>query len=204
VVTNRNSQRIQKIEKLLSKAEEVVAIALKKHADRCAQWIELFLPEARLHAIAVAAIVLSGEPKIDEPLKCAWVRTLRHYNITVLNEYGREFDYENPYVADIRSARELPQAAKILFPAIIGDANETEKLAEIFKKAPVWLLEFTWIRMDASLLHFDLPEMSDKQLRGEAGVKDRLRWPLLPWGMMTDGDPVPDVEEYLDHWVNQY
>jgi hypothetical protein len=204
VVTNRNSQRIRKIEKLLSKEEEVVAIALKKHADRLARWTELFLPKARLHAIAVAAIVLSGEPKIDEPLKSAWVRTLRHYNIAVLDEYGREYDFENPHVDGIRSDRELPQAANILFPAIIGDANETEKLTEIFKKAPVWLLEFTRIKTDASLLQFDLPEMSDKQLWGEAGLKDSLRWPLLPWGMMTDGDPVPDVEEYLDRWVNQY
>jgi hypothetical protein len=36
---------------------------------------------ARLHATAVAAIVLSGEPKIHEPLIRAWARTLAHYKL---------------------------------------------------------------------------------------------------------------------------
>jgi hypothetical protein len=51
------------------------------------------------------------------------------------------------------------------------------------------------MRWDASLLNFDLPAMSDKQVWGEQGVADMLRWPLLPLGMMTDGDPIPDALE---------
>jgi hypothetical protein len=70
--------------------------------------------------------------------------------------------------------------------------NETEKFTAIFRTAPVWLLEFTRMKFDAHFLKFDLPKMSDKQVWGEEGLKDFLRWPLLPLGMMTDGDPVPE------------
>ena len=36
---------------------------------------------ALLHATAVAAIVLAGKPKINEPLSEAWARVLQHYGI---------------------------------------------------------------------------------------------------------------------------
>ena len=38
----------------------------KKHISRLAHF-------ARHHAVNVAAIVLAGEPKIDEPLNRAWI-----------------------------------------------------------------------------------------------------------------------------------
>jgi hypothetical protein len=75
----------------------------------------------------------------------------------------------------------------------MNGANETEKFTEIFRTAPVWLLEFTRMWWDAFLLKFDLPKMSEKQVWGEQGLKDFLRWPLLPLGMMTDGDLIPEV-----------
>jgi hypothetical protein len=53
------SQRIRNVEKLLSKAEEFVSLELKKRAEFLAQFSEdHLLPGARLHAIAVAAIVM--------------------------------------------------------------------------------------------------------------------------------------------------
>jgi hypothetical protein len=47
--------------------------------------------------------------------------------------------------------------------------------------------------LDASVLKFELPRMSDKQVWGEEGLRDMLRWPLLPLGMMTDGNLLPEV-----------
>ena len=91
---NRNSrQRIWKVEKLLSKAEEDVFFALKKRAEREEETIEFLQlrPKAMLHAIAVAAIAIYGQPRIDEPLVRAWARTLRHHRITIRNEYGRAY-----------------------------------------------------------------------------------------------------------------
>jgi hexokinase len=93
-------QRISKVEKLVSKAEEFVSIALRKHEESRAQLFAALEPvmrsSARFHATAVAAIVISGEPKIDEPLLQAWARTLRHHGITIQNEneYGHEYEYE--------------------------------------------------------------------------------------------------------------
>jgi hypothetical protein len=166
------SQRIRNVEKLLSKAEESVSAALKKREEHLAELRDMFRPQALPHATAVAAIVIYGEPRIDEPLIRAWARTLRHHGIT---------------------ERELRAVHGILYPAIMNGANETEKFTEIFRTAPVWLLEFTRMWWDAFLLKFDLPKMSEKQVWGEQGLKDFLRWPLLPLGMMTDGDLIPEV-----------
>lgn len=190
-------QRLLKVEKLLSKAEDSVSLALKKRAERHAEMADMYRPKALPHATAVAAIVLHGEPKIDEPLIRAWVRTLRHHRITIQNEYGRDYEYEHghehEYRDDYEYERELLIAHRRLYPAIMKEANETEKFTKIFRTAPIWLLEFTWMRLDASLLKFDLPEMSDKQVWGEEGLEDFMRWPRLPRGMMTDGDLVANV-----------
>jgi hypothetical protein len=191
------SQRIRNVEKLLSKAEEFVFLELKEREEFLAQFKEDMRSRARLHAIAVAAIVIYGKPRIDEPLIRAWVRTLRHHRIIVTNEYGREYEYDRGHEHEYRFQsgyeRELKIANAELYSAIMKGANETKKFTQIFRTAPVWLLEFTSMRWDAELLKFDLPEMSDKQVWGEEGLKDLLRWPLLPLGMMTDGDLVPEV-----------
>jgi hypothetical protein len=190
------SQRIRNVEKLLSKAEELVSAALKKREEHLAQLRDMLRPKALRHATAVAAIVIYGEPRIDEPLIRAWVRTLRHHGITVKNEYGREYEYEPGHEHEYRFKddyeRELRAVHGILYPAIMNGANETEKFTEIFRTAPVWLLEFTHMELDAALLQFDLPEMSGKQVRDEEGLKNFGRWPLLPLGMMTEGDPIPE------------
>jgi hypothetical protein len=193
VVMDRNlSQRIRNVEKLLSKAEEIVSAARRKDEEWLAYWVEISRPKALLHATAVAAIVISRKPKIDEPLIRAWVRTLRHYGITVKNEYGREYQYETGHEHEYRFEsdyeRELKAAHSILYPAIMNGANETEKFTEIFRTAPAWLLEFTHMEVDAMLLKFDLPEMSEKQIWDEESFKNS-RWPLLPLGMMMGSVP---------------
>jgi hypothetical protein len=188
-------QRISRAEKLLSKAEELVSIELKKHAKRREQMYESLRPQARRHATAVAAIVISGEPKIDEPLFHAWVRALRHYRIT--DEYGREFEYEN-WLERGNGYLDIYHhlffsAYQQWYAAILNGANETEKFTEIFSAAPVWLLEFTQMEVDAYLLQFNLSEMRDKLVWGQKGLEDSKRWPFLPLGMMSDGDPVAEV-----------
>jgi hypothetical protein len=180
-VMDRNlSQRIRNVEKLLSKGEELVSAALKEREERLTALVDTLRPRALLHATAVAAIVVYGEPSIDEPLIRAWVRTLRHHGITVKNEYGRDYEYEpgheHEYVFPCDYERELRAAHSILYPAIMNGANETEKFTEIFRTTPVWLLEFTQMWLDAAILQFDLPETSGKQIRDE-----KSQWPLLPW-----------------------
>src|SRR5256885_1252392 len=121
------SQRIRNVERRLSKAEEYVSLKLKKREEVLAQFIEDMRPRARLHATAVAAIVMYGKPRIDEPLKRAWVRTLRQHGVIITNEYGREYEYqrghEHEYRFEDEYERELKIANAELYPAIMKGAN---------------------------------------------------------------------------------
>ena len=161
-------------------AEELVSNALKERAEKKKQlkkqWASGFPIAARLHATAVAAILLAGEPKIDEPFIRAWTRALRHYAIPV---------------GDPTHESEQLSAARRLFQIIVGQEGPSEKFAEIFKSAPAWLLQFTRMALDAWLLKFHLPEMAANLEWGDLGFKDSERWPLLPLGVMTAGEPIP-------------
>jgi hypothetical protein len=72
---NRRSRlRVEKCEELLSAAQQ-------EHDDRLEQWQQVAQTHARRHATAVAAIVLAGHPRIDDPLRLAWARALQHYGV---------------------------------------------------------------------------------------------------------------------------
>ena len=158
-------QRIWKIEKRLSHAQ-------KQRGGRWQRLEGTYPFYARLHATAVAAIVLSGQPRIDEALASAWLRALQHYGVNEGLVY------------------EQLEGAKQLVPKIIGGAKESEIFSEIFRTAPVWLLRFTGMIIDAVYLKFDLPNTSERSRWGSIGYEEACGWPLLPLGRMTEGDPV--------------
>src|SRR5262245_38730652 len=169
----RPQRRIWKIEELLSAAKREREEKRQKFYENC-------LRHARLHATAVAAIVLSGEPKIDEPLSQAWKRALQHYRIRDLNE-GTRMERQ------VGAARRL---APIILPITLKEAKAFTK---IFKTAPAWLLNFTQTFIDAGCLKFDLPNVIPwKPKWGRDGYEQSRQWPLLPSGTMMDGDTVPD------------
>jgi hypothetical protein len=162
-------RRINRIEELVS--------ATRKQRGRLRP---LGSKHARPHATAVAAIVLSGQPRVDEPLIRAWERALQHYGI----------DVKEPC-----SSVGQDEAAQRLLPIIIGDEEESAKFTEVFSTAPVWLLQFTRMTIDAHLLRFHLPGISKRLSWGGTGIEDARRWPLLPLGKMTAGDPIPDNDD---------
>jgi hypothetical protein len=162
------------------RAEERVSNALKERAERRKQWLQGLPSQARPHAAAVAAIVLAGEPKIDEPLIRAWTRALQHYEISVKDPTQRS---------------EQVNAAHQLFPIIVGQEKSDARFAEIFKSAPDWLLQFTRMSRDAWVLEFPLPGMKAKLGWGIAGFEDAERYPCLPLGVLTAGDPIPPDDE---------
>jgi hypothetical protein len=169
-MTDRKSQqRLLKLEKLISTAG-------KEYEEREKQHVKNLPYHARRHATEVAAIVLSGRAKIDEPLSIAWARALLLYGIDVYSPEGME--------DRVRAER--------LFPAIIGGAQQSARFTEIFATAPVWLLQFTLTAIDAILLKFQVPDISKRLRWGSDGYKDARSWPLLPSGMMTAGDSIPD------------
>jgi hypothetical protein len=158
------------------RAEQSVSNARKKRAERQRKSREQFPRMARLHATAVAAILLAGAPKIDEPLARAWSRALQHYGVS-----GEGPTHESEQVS----------AARRLFPIIVEQERPSERFTEIFKSAPAWLLQFTRTALDAWFLKFHLPEMAENNQWGDLGFKDSERWPLLPLGVMTAGEPIP-------------
>jgi hypothetical protein len=157
----------------IGKCDELLSAALNERDERVKQLLRVWPTHARRHATAVAAIVLSGQPRVDEPLNRAWARALQHYGID-----------NNDQVA----------ASQRLLPIIKEDRKGPARFTEIFRTAPVWLLQFTGMALDARLLKFDLPEISDTLKWGSAGLEDARRWPLLPVGTITAGDPIPELD----------
>ena len=127
----------------------------------------------------MAAIVLAGQPKLDEPLILAWDRTLQHYKINV-NGFRR---LDNQL-----------KAAQQLLPIIMKGEELLARFAEIFETAPAWLLQFTGMAWDAHLLEIHMPDISKKLRMGSAGYEEARQWPLLPSGTLTAGDPIPDID----------
>lgn len=163
----------------LSKIEKLVSTALNEREEKEKKAIKELPLHAQRHATAVAAIVLAGQPKIDEPLIKAWKRALQHYGINVNQPGGMD---------------DQVRAAQQLLPIIMGGEEPLARFTEIFKTAPVWLLQFTGIAWDARLLEFQLPDITQTLRWGSAGYEEARRWPLLPSGMLTAGNPIPDID----------
>ena len=56
---------------------------------------------------------------------------------------------------------------------VLCTRQNSARFTEIFRTAPVWLLQFTHIDFDAPVLEFDLPDMSAELIWGMEGVKER-------------------------------
>jgi hypothetical protein len=167
---------MSRTDRQLLKLENMLSLAKKQQKERQQKDYQIYVLKARPHATAVAAIVLAGKPKIDEPLSEAWKRALLHYKID--NRY--HWNHVN--------------AANQLFPLIVGHADVSAKFSEIFKTAPAWLLTFTAMHFDAGALKFKLPHQALGNLKwGREGYEESLNWPSIPSGRITDGDPVKDV-----------
>ena len=157
----------------IGKCDELLSAALNERDERVKHFLRVWPTHALRHTTAVAAIVLSGQPRVDEPLNRAWARALQHYGID-----------NNDQVA----------ASQRLLPIIKKDRKGLARFTEIFRTAPVWLLQFTGMALDARVLKFGLPEISDTLKWGSAGLEDARRWPLLPVGTITAGDPIPELD----------
>jgi hypothetical protein len=77
----------------------------------------------------------------------AWARALQHYGINVNVLVGMD---------------DQVRAAQRLLPIIIGSEHSSARFSEIFSTAPVWLLQFTGISLDARLLKFHVPDISQR------------------------------------------
>jgi hypothetical protein len=67
------------LQRRVARAERLLPQALKRRLKRREQDKQRVAYLARIHATAVAGIVLHGDPKIDEPLAPAWARTVANF-----------------------------------------------------------------------------------------------------------------------------
>jgi hypothetical protein len=149
---------------------------------------------ACFHAIEVAAIVLHGEPKIDEPLSVAYSRMQEKLDkefAAAAEEYWIRKLGEKPHPTNPIRAFLYPM---LMFDALRG-ADNNLKFERIFSKAPVWLLKFTGIEWDAKILGFKLRKLVGAPALGSEARRDRNRWPNLPEGTIDAGGPCSEADE---------
>jgi hypothetical protein len=212
----------RRVQRRLSQAESRLPAALERQRKRREQLKLNYTTVAFIHATAVAAIVLYGNPKIDEPLIRAWVRAVDYHKSGARlaklfpdlfpracaadsfdeDKAGRSEEWGEDQEARANKLlnKPLEEAWKDYVDAtdsmrlVRGPEREVAKFAKVFRSAPIWLLQFTWTFLDAKLLQFDLPDLSGASQWGKVGLRDAWRWPMLPVGVMSEGDPIPAQE----------
>jgi hypothetical protein len=118
---------------------------------------------AFIHTANLSALILYGDPKIDEPLCVAWRRCLesaewqkRREKFGGWDEYGR--DTRDPF--ESFSATQIAKYFRKYFLPDLAGRDELGKFRLIFKKAPPWLLWFTYGDVNAQILGIKLPDLS--------------------------------------------
>ena len=118
---------------------------------------------AFIHTANLSALILYGDPKIDEPLSVAWRRCLesaewqkRREKFGGWDEYGR--DTRDPFESFMQ--RKLQNTSAEYFLPDLAGRDELGKFRLIFKKAPPWLLWFTYGDVNARILGIKLPDLS--------------------------------------------
>jgi len=132
---------------------------------------------ARDHAVKVAAIIMHGRPKLDEPFADAWRRALDYLHL-----------HHTP-------AAWLPDRLRErILPSLPGD-TEVEKLAFALGAGTPALLFFTNSHLTAEALGFALPTTYSGLRLGRDAVADFYRYPLLPRGRIDAGGYMSEHEE---------
>jgi hypothetical protein len=135
---------------------------------------------AASHAAVLAFLIRYGEPKIGEPLSCAWERFINTHvwkeccdkwdamELEQLgdewNEYGdktppgNRFEFKSPY--NRVGASIIGDYLRHELIASFSGATEKKKLERAFASAPPWLIWFTFADYTAELLGLSLPDLS--------------------------------------------
>jgi hypothetical protein len=132
---------------------------------------------ARDHATKLVALILHGDPQIEEPLAIAWRRALGRLGLVGIAE------------------TELADRLRALVITGLPGDTENAKFAHVFCSAPQWLLKFCLAWADDSILGIDLPKSSEPQTKlGRKALRECLdSWPDLPAGTIGAGGPIPKL-----------
>jgi hypothetical protein len=147
---------------------EALAAAYLRPREEAGSGFEQSVREnALVHTANLSALILYGKPKIDEPLSLAWRRCLdsaewqkRREKYGGWDEYGRD-TCGDPFV--IFGAMRIAKYFRKHFLPDLPGSDEVEKFSLVFKKAPPWLLWFTYGDANARILGLKLPDLSTMQ-----------------------------------------
>jgi hypothetical protein len=160
-VTRRRLSRLEKLVTAERKRREPLELARLRQA-------------ARDHATKLVALILHGDPHIEEPLATAWGRALDRLGLKGMHPVH------------------LPDRLRaVVLPTLPGD-TENAKFAGVFFSAPSWLLSFCMACLDGFTLGIELPKNSDPtHYLGQDGLHEMRSWPDLPTGTIGAGHRVP-------------
>lgn len=161
----------------ITRMEQQVSLKLAERSLKRKETIKQQQIAAEYHSMCVAGIVRAGNAKYDEPLKCAWERTLKHFEIEVTEPF---------------SLRGQQTAAWRLKQVMLEGKDPKPHFTELFAPAPGWLLRFTRICLDSFLLGYQLPLPCGKEKWGIIGFDAARCWPALPLTTMGAGDPIAE------------
>jgi hypothetical protein len=174
----------------LTRLESLARVYLHKRQNTYVPFAKTVRKEFFAYVANLSALILYGNPQIDEPLDFAWRRCLessewqaRREKYGGWDEYGRERG--SPFNSD-DAGRIADYFRKYFLPDLPG-ADEIEKLSAIFRNAPPWLVWFTHGDVKAGYLGIELPDLS--------GVNGFMRGRMSLFGFPAgpfECHPVPD------------
>jgi hypothetical protein len=167
----------------LAQLEKLVAPYLARLKAEEESHRRSLLTPARHHAIRLGAVVLRGEPKLDEPLEAAWQRCLTKFEVPpgfVIMLSSGPFHFNPAGFLSSRVLKELPEG------------TEKQKFQHLFDIAPRWLLKFTCAFVTADLLGIKCPDLSDTPPWGHIAEREAKKWPELPDGTLQAGAPTDE------------
>jgi hypothetical protein len=160
----------------LSRLEKLAAPAIdsvRRKDDALKQWVKHC---ASLHAISLGALILYGNPNVDEPLGDAWQRCSSRFPIL-----QRVYQFRSLNLSDQSFAEEIAQIVRKDVMSDLPGTTEAEKFQNMFFSAPPWLIWFTFATVTAKFLGFALPDLSSVTSFSRSKAVFDI-WPALPDG----------------------
>ena len=181
----------------IARLEKLAEPYLKRRHQIEKRWRQTISGAAN-HAAILAFLIRCGDPKIEEPLSCAWKRFINTRTWKQCCNNGKESKHlgdeweeyvdETPYDRDEVTIRG-PYLRHALIAHFYG-TTEREKLKRVFASAPPWLMWFAFGDYTAKLLGLTLPDLSSVAVFARSKA-DFDNWPGLPSGVF-ERRPWPD------------
>ncbi len=173
-------RRLARLQQLAERYRQLRKDELQKSQD-------FGITAAYQNVLTLAALVLHGEPKLEEPLEFAWERYLK----TALSlESAEERWYRTKDLSQSEISIEDNKKRVIWLLEELPGNCDREKFQHVLNVAPHWLLKFMFAEFTANILGLKCPDLSHTPPDGRNAVYQRLRWPACPDGKLQDGGPL--------------